>query len=118
MTDTPRQPQSAADVAGMFADAWGMWLRATAGDVPASMKAQQPFEQFTSAVRGYAGAVSGPLRDLVSQQRELADSMAKWAQLQRDLADQVETWAEHQRKLADTLETMLIPLAGFTTDPE
>jgi hypothetical protein len=117
MTDTPRQPLSAAEVAGRFADAWSTWLRASAPDVAGSAKTHQ-FEEFASALGGYAEVVSGPLRELAGQQRELADSMAKWAQLQRDLADQVETWAQHQRKLADTLETMLTPLTMLTTAAE
>jgi hypothetical protein len=118
MTDTPRQAQSAAEVAGRFDDAWSTWLRASAADVGGSAKTHQPFEEFASALGGYAEVVSGPLRELAGQQRELADSMAKWAQLQRDLADQVETWAQQQRKIADTLETMLSPLTVLTTAAE
>jgi hypothetical protein len=75
---------------------------------------KDPFSQFTALVAGYAASVTGPLRDLVQQQRELAESMTRWAELQRELAEQVELWARHQRTVAASLEAMAAPLAAWT----
>ena len=78
---------------------------------------KDPFSQFAAALAGYAASVTGPLRALVEQQRDLAESMTRWAALQRELADQVELWAEHQRTVAASLEAMAAPLAAWVPPP-
>jgi hypothetical protein len=114
MTEKPQQP--GRELAREFTEAWAAWMKASTG-VAGSAQTQDPFAQLTAAFGGYAGAVAAPLRELAGQQRELAESMARWALLQRDLAEQVETWAEHGRALADTLDAMLAPFVAFMPAP-
>ena len=116
MTEKPKQP--GGELAREFTEAWAAWMKASTAGMAGSAQTQDPFAQLTAAFGGYAGAVAAPLRELAGQQRELAESMARWALLQRDLAEQVETWAEHQRTLADTLDAMLAPFAAFMPAPD
>jgi hypothetical protein len=117
MADTPHQPQSPTDVAAALAEAWSAWVKASTTAMTNSAAANPLIQQLTTAISGYAGAVSAPVREFSRQQRELADSMEEWAGLQHRLADHVQTWAEQQRQLADTLDTMLAPLSAFKPRP-
>lgn len=117
MTEQP-PPWPGPKLAGELAAAWSSWLQSSTAAVAAPTRsAQDPFTQLSALVAGYAASVTGPLRELVDQQRELAESMARWAELQRQLAEQVEAWAEHQRTVAASLEAMVAPLAAWAPDP-
>jgi FPC/CPF motif-containing protein YcgG len=115
MTEQPPWP---GELARELAAAWSSWLRSSSAAVSGSTgEPADPFGRFAALAAGYAATVTGPLRDLVEQQRELAESMTRWAELQRELAEQVELWAEHQRTLAASLEAMAAPLAAWVVPP-
>ena len=114
-------PWPGPQLAGELAAAWSSWLQSSAAAMSApSRSGQDPISRLTALLAGTAASVSAPLRELVDQQRELAEAMERWAQLQHELAEQVQTWAEHQRRLASTLEAMAAPLAAWAprTDPD
>ena len=97
------------DAARRVIDVWGQLLCSSALGSGRRQEVQDQLQALVRSASDYAGAAIGPVRDLVRGQRELAERMARWAQLQHELADQVAEWARIQRGVADALERMLPP---------
>ncbi len=78
---------------------------------------EERFQALTRSMTDYAATVVQPLNDLVDNQRDFADQMARWAELQRELADNVASWAARQRQHVDHLDRLLAPFSPRSTEP-
>lgn len=96
--------QQVGDSVRRLAEAAPRWGPGIPADV------QQQLARLFDGLQGLMAAGVEPARELIAQQRQLADTMASLADLQRQLADQMTLWADQQRRLADGLTRLLAPL--------
>lgn len=68
-----------------------------------------PLAEFTEGVLNFSDMVSGPLRRLLDEQRELAELMATWAEKHKELSTQIAGWAEEHRRLTERMQTLVAP---------
>lgn len=91
-------------------DAWDLALSTTArAPVPGAKGATEGLQQAVEALAVLAGSATGPLRELVDGQRELAEKLERWAELQRDTADVISGLAKQQKLTADLLGATIAP---------
>ena len=62
---------------------------------------------------GVAGAVAQPMQDFIIQQRKLAETIAKFAEVQAELSGVVAEFAQRQAATVAALEKVTTPVLGL-----
>jgi hypothetical protein len=68
-----------------------------------------PLAEFTDGVVNLSELLTGPLRRLMEEQRELAELMASWAEKHKELSAQIAGWAEEHRRMTERMQALVAP---------
>jgi methyl-accepting chemotaxis protein len=69
-----------------------------------------PLAEVTDGFTRMSEMITGPLRRLLEEQRELAQQMAKWAEKHKELSQQIAGWAEEHRKMTERMQAIVGPM--------
>ncbi|HEV8064787.1 MAG TPA: hypothetical protein VGP46_08155 [Acidimicrobiales bacterium] len=68
-----------------------------------------PLAEFSDGVAKLSDLVTGPLRRMMDEQRELAELMASWAEKHKELSAQIAGWAEEHRRMTERMQALVAP---------
>lgn len=126
--ESPTSTSAAVDALGLFAKSQEQALKVanetfnrakamTGLGVAAPAALAQQVADLSSAVAGLAGGATGvagavvqPLQDFIVQQRKMAETVAKFAEVQAELAQIVAEFADRQAAAVAAVERLTVPV--------